>query len=337
MVLIFEKINLEKDETMNIGIDLGGTNISGGVVDEKGNILLTKSLYTMSERDSLLIIKDIIKVIESLKKEAFEKGISIESVGIGVPGPVDVDNGIVLLCVNLGWENIHLVDILKEKTQLPVFLQNDGSLAGFAEFKFGALKNISTGVLLTLGTGVGGAVVIDNHLVESKNGIASELGHMVVGENFYDCNCGKNGCLETFSSATAIKKYVRQRITDGERNTIILNMAKNDIKKIGGKMIIEAAKKGDKLALEAVDRLASYLGLGIVNIASVIDPEVFLIGGGLSKTGDFLLDKIKAAVNNHKFFQTLGIGDVKIAKFGSEAGVIGAAAYAESRMTKDKI
>ena len=319
---------------MNIGIDLGGTNIVGGIVTESGEILFSESLPTKSQRKNELIINDIIKIIKNLKQKASIKNLEIESIGIGVPGPVDALQGIVITGINLGWENIQLKEIVEKEIDIPVFIENDASVAGFAELKYGAMKGYESGVLITLGTGVGGAVIVNNALIQSKNGIASEIGHMVVGESFYKCNCGKNGCLETFSSATALIKYTQRIINQEETNTVIMEKVNNKMEDIDGAVIIDAAKQGDNVALKAVDRLAEYLGIGIINIVSVIDPECFLIGGGLSKAGDFLLDKIKKSANDNKFFPEIGMGEIKIAKFGNEAGVIGAAAYAESKNMK---
>ena len=316
---------------MNIGIDLGGTNIVGGIVNTNGEILFSETLPTNSQRENNLIIDDIVKIIKTLKEKAIKNNIEIEAAGIGVPGPVDTENGIVIKCVNLGWEDINLKEIIEKEVGTQIYIENDASVAGFAELKYGAMKGFNSGVVITLGTGVGGAVIVDNALIKSKNGIASEIGHMVVGENFYNCNCGKNGCLETFSSATALIKYTKKLIEDRETNTSILKKASNDVDRINGKIIIDSAKEGDKLALKAVERLALYLGIGIVNISSVIDPECFLIGGGLSNAGDFLIEKIANEVNVNKFFPEIGIGKIKIAELGSEAGLIGAAAYAEAQ------
>ena len=308
----------------HIGIDLGGTKIAGGLITSEGDLLVKKSIPTLRNRD----VKEILKDIIDLALELIDKRADIASIGVGVPGPVEPNTGEVIKCINLGWAKIPLKEILENALQIKVSVGNDATLAGLAELKVGAMKNAKSGVMLTLGTGIGGAVVLDGKIISGYNGIASEFGHMKVGEGFYNCNCGKNGCLETFSSGTALIKYTRKLIEDEIiTDSILMKESDNNLDKLNAYLIFEAAKKGDKAALKAVDRMAEYLGIGIINIVSVIDPEIIVIGGGVSQAGDFLLNRIKKAALSHRFYKEIPIGDIVPAQLGNDAGIIGAGLY----------
>ena len=191
---------------MIIGIDVGGTNIKSGLLDMENNLVFDGSRPTGTTQDE--IINNLAEIINELKDKAkSEYNSSIEGVGIGVPGVVNKGLDHVFKCTNLGWFDIPLTQILKEKTSFSVYLDNDANLAALAEHYIGSLKDVDTGVLLTLGTGVGGGVIINGRPYRGGNGLGLELGHMVIGDNFFNCSCGKNGCFETFASATAIVKH----------------------------------------------------------------------------------------------------------------------------------
>lgn len=316
---------MTKNKKMTIGVDIGGTNIGGGIVDEKGNVLYKMSELTNPLRQIDAIIQDIANIIKTLHNKAEEENITIEAVGIGVPGPVNKEKGIVIKAINLGWCNLPLKDIIEKNVGLKVYLENDATAAGLAEFKYGAMTGAKSGALLTLGTGVGGGLIINGKPLVSESGISPELGHIIVGNNFYNCNCGNNGCLETFASATALIKYVKKEINQEGKISSITQKSNNLRQDIDGKIIFDSAKEGDTLAVEAVDRLANYLAIGIINIIAVVDPEYIVIGGGLAKAGDFLLDKIKAAVKKRKYYPELPIGNIKLTTLNNNAGIIGAA------------
>jgi len=178
--------------------------------------------------------------------------------------------------------------------------------------------------MLTLGTGIGGGIIFNGNIYNGFHGIGSEIGHMVIGENFYNCNCGKNGCFETFASATALKKYTK-RLLEQEKSKIIEEMTNKDIKRLNGKIIFEAAYKGDEIAIKVIDWYIKYLGIGIVNLINIIDPEVVVLGGGISRAGSFLLDRIIEEVDKNKLIKTLPIGKIVLAELDNKAGFIGAA------------
>lgn len=309
---------------MLIGIDLGGTNIGIGMVDDDCNIVYKTSMATKKEGTYKEIVFDIASLVtQTLKATGINKE-KIEGVGIGVPGIVDPVTGIVIEVVNLGWKNVDIVKDLSELLGLAVFVGNDATVAGVAEHAIGAMKGYNSGVLLTLGTGIGAGIIINNKVFEGCHGIGSEIGHMIVGENYYNCNCGRNGCLETFASSTAIINYAKKLINDGEK-TIITSMIDDDLNSIDGRLIFEAAKLGDALALKVIDRMTTYLAIGIINTTTVIDPEVFVLGGGLSAAGSFLLERVKEKSERFKYFKGAKWGEIKLSTIGNDGGIIGAA------------
>ncbi|MBF8983183.1 ROK family glucokinase [Lutibacter sp. B2] len=306
---------------MYIGVDLGGTNIAVGIVDEKGTLKYQKSIPTKRERKQEEIIKDMIETIIEVIDDYWIHKNEIKSIGIGIPGLADPDTGEVIHCVNLGWNNVPLGKSIEKALGIPVFIDNDATVAGLAEYEAGVMKGVQSGVFITLGTGIGGGIILNGQVYSGANGVGSEFGHMVVGENYYECNCGKNGCLETFSSSTALINYTKKLIMEEKYETIL----KENINDLNGKMIFDAAIEGDQIANLAVDRLVKYLGIGIVNLVNILDPEIFALGGGLSKVGTFLLDKVREEVLKNKHYKTLPVGKIVLAQLGNEAGIIGAA------------
>ncbi|HBA04440.1 MAG TPA: hypothetical protein DCW51_11130 [Clostridium sp.] len=205
---------------MYIGIDLGGTNVGIGIVDSENKLIFKDSIPTKREIGFNDIIEDIIALIsKTINVNNIPKS-HIQGIGIGIPGIVDPKSQIIIDCVNLRWNNVDIKSAIEENLSIPVFVGNDATVAGVAELVVGAMKGYDTGVLLTLGTGIGGGIIINGHVYDGFHGIGSEIGHMIVGENYYDCNCGRNGCLETFSSSTAIIKHARKLIEEGNDSAI---------------------------------------------------------------------------------------------------------------------
>lgn len=310
---------------MLIGIDLGGTSIKAGLVDFEGNILRQNSRPTRIEKGHISIINDIAEQIEEL---AGAQGIPIEyihSIGIGVPGLAEYDTGKVIYCSNLSWKNIELGRELYSRLGRKVYVENDATVAGLAESLFGSTKGAVNSVLITLGTGIGSGIIINGRIYSGSHAAGSEIGHMIVGENFYDCNCGNNGCFETLASATSIIRYSQHRIKEYGESSQILELAGNKIENITAENIFDAAKSGDDLALEAVDRMCKYLAKGIMNIYNVLDPDIIALGGGVSKAGDFLLKRVKENVAKMIYTTDIKYGDIVIASLGNNAGIVGSA------------
>lgn len=300
---------------MGIGIDLGGTAIKGGIVNHRGVIQEERRVKTQSQMGYDRVVSDIAALINELVQLSPEE----TTVGIGIPGILSGDGSTVVSCPNLNWKNKALKQDLEAVLALEVLLVNDATAACIAEAAFGSTRGRTSSVLLTLGTGVGGGVIINDRIISGAHGVASEAGHMIMEENFYDCNCGKNGCLETFASATALIRYCQKQLDEGVES----ELKKDDT--YDAKRIFDAAKAGDVLALAAVNRLAKYLGWAISNINDLIDPGIFVIGGGLSEAGDFLLNRIQASAKSCLTYPQYAMPEIVLATFRNEAGMIGAA------------
>lgn len=312
---------------MRIGIDLGGTNVSGGIVNKSGNIVYSHSVPTEVDRGSQQVVNNIITVIEELinKKSPSD---TIEAIGIGVPGIIDSD-GVVIECVNLNWKNIHLKKIVEETIGYTTYLANDATVAALAEAEFGSLKGIDTGVLITLGTGVGGGYIINGKMMTGPNGLASEIGHMVVGDNNIKCNCGRTGCLETFTSSTAIIRRAKVEIINAPYNLIELSdfhkKYYKNLNDITGEIIFKYAKENDPIASKVINDMLKYLAKGIGNLIVTIDPQVIALGGGLSRAGDYLISHLKEKVELERIFKAINPPEIVLAKLYNDAGIIGAA------------
>ena len=306
------------------GIDVGGTTVKMGLFRTDGELLEKWEIPSHTENEGAAILPDIAKAaLGKLEERGIDKK-DVAGIGIGVPGPIDA-NGVVPHTANLGWGYKEVTKELTELTGLPSKGGNDANVAALAEYFYGSMKGYNSGVMITLGTGIGGGIVIDDKLITGSNGVGAEIGHTMVATNYYDCNCGNNGCFETFCSATAIIKYTQKLLKEG-RETIIRDMCKNNLENITAKMVFDAYKEGDQVAVEIINRFKKYLAMGIGNIVNFIDPAVISIGGGVSNASDILLDGLSEQVKKHLPFKKAKIGDIVIAKFKNDAGIIGASA-----------
>ena len=306
-----------------IGIDIGGMSIKAGLV-VNGEIIQRAVKETNQLGGLENIVEDITQIVNKLLHKSELDINDIESIGIGFPGIV-TDEGRVT-CVNIGLENALIIPQLEERLKGTIVrASNDANVAALAEHVYGSMKGYNSGVMITLGTGIGGGIVIDNKLIVGSNGVGAEIGHTMIANNYYDCNCGNNGCFETFCSATAIIKYA-QKLLNENRETIIRDMCKNDINNITAKMVFDAYRENDMVAKEIINRFKKYLAMGIGNIVNFIDPAVISIGGGISNASDILLDGLSEQVKQHLPFKKTKIGDIVIAKFKNDAGIIGASA-----------
>ncbi|MGX8797121.1 ROK family protein [Fusibacter sp. JL298sf-3] len=310
---------------MYIGIDLGGTNIAAGLIDDAGQVLAKHAVPTYAHRTPEAIVEDMVALIQHLASVA-EQGDRIDAVGIGIPGIFDPVTGRVLACVNLNWYDYPLRDVLSRYIQLPVFVSNDATVAAVAEFEVAQRGRYDNAVLLTLGTGIGSGIIVNGQVINGVHGIASEVGHMKVGEGLYTCACGGEGCLETFCSSKGIIHYARHLLEMTDLPSVLRTTA---VETLDGAQIFEAAKVDDVLATKVVDRMVKYLGIGIMNIIATIDPEVILLGGGLSMAGEFLLERVREQVEKLKFFKAAKHATIDVAKLQNDAGIIGAGLLAK--------
>ncbi len=308
------------------GIDLGGTYIKAGLVSQDLSLICKTSIPTMPGRAPDEVIKDMAGAVTGLAKD---NGISlddIKSVGIGIPGVSK--NGVVIVH-NLYWLDVPLREEMSRHLNIPVAIDNDATAAAIYEYHLGALAGCRVGVLITLGTGVGGGVVIDGKPFSGAHGLGTEIGHMAIMPNGLQCTCGNKGCLEVYTSAPALIRMGRRCVLE-RPESMLHHLTEGDYLKVTTQMIIDCAKQGDYVALGIVDEYVQYLSMGICTLINVLDPDTIAIGGGLSGAGDFLLDKIKKASEGKGIFENQKYADIKLAKSGNDAGLIGAAMLAMS-------
>lgn len=309
-------------EKICFGIDLGGTTVKMGIFSEDAKLLESWEIPTRKEDEGSHILPDICAAIDAKLVEKQINREDIIGVGIGIPGPITKD-GTVLNCVNLGWGILKIEEKLSQMLGgIPVKAGNDANVAALGENWQGGGRGFEDLVLITLGTGVGGGVIIGNKIVTGSNGAAGEIGHIpaVFGEDAELCGCGKKGCLETVGSATGIVREAKKLLNKSEEDSVL-----RTITDFTCKDIFDAAKDGDKLANEVVDKLAYNLGVAAASIAAVTNPQVIVIGGGVSKAGKFLLDKIEENFMNYAFAACKN-AKFALATLGNDAGMYGAAA-----------
>lgn len=301
------------------GIDIGGTSVKLGLFTQDGELLDNWEIPTRKEEKGSFILRD---VAASLEKKIAEKSLKEEDIigiGIGVPGPVKED-GTVIQCVNLGWGIINVAKEMKALTGFETKVGNDANVAALGEMWQGGGKGYQDIIMVTLGTGVGGGVILGGKIVTGSNGAAGEIGHITVS---YDepesCNCTKHGCLEQFASATGIVKETRRMLEGSTEDSSL-----REVSSLSAKAIFDAAKEGDALALRSVDQLGRYLGIALSHVAAVVDPEAFVIGGGVSKAGEMLLDVIKKHFEQNVMLALKG-KEFKLATLGNDAGIYGSA------------
>lgn len=308
-----------------LGIDLGGTNIVAGVVDENYNIVATAKRKTLTERSNEEIINDMAAAALEAIETAGLKPSDIESAGVGSPGSIDPDNGIVVYTNNIGFKNVHLADLLKEKTGIDFFVDNDANSAAYGEFLAGAGKGTKDFVMITLGTGVGGGVIIDGKIYTGFNYAGAELGHTVIQMDGENCSCGRQGCWEAYASATALIRQTKQAMIRFP-DSLMWQLVDNDINKVNGITAFDAMRQGDEAGKQVVEKYIYYISVGVTNNINIFQPEVFCIGGGISKEGDNLIAPLNKYYEGDNYGRSLKNKTViKTALLGNDAGIIGAA------------
>ena len=311
-----------------IGIDLGGTFIKFGLLDDRMRPVGVFQLPTPIDRSSDGVVDQMVAGAKRLISEQNIDSDDIVGVGIGSPGPLDLANGVVLAMPNIpGMDNAPLRDRVSEGLALPAVLENDANAAAYGEYLCGAGKGACDIVMLTLGTGVGGGIVIDGKVLHGSHGIGAELGHMIVQPGGERCGCGQEGCLERYCSATYLAEYAVRLVRDHGRDSALAGIL-NEKGSIDARDINEAHKAGDVLATELWDREAHYLALGCVSLCRIFDPDRIVLAGGLAKAGDDLLEPVREHFSRLDWKLTEPQTEIVIASLGNDAGVIGAAGVA---------
>ena len=307
-----------------IGIDVGGTGIQMGVVDAQGKILEKGGIKTRTDLPVEEQIRQMAQcALETLEKSGYTLD-DVHSVGLGIPGIADQNTGVVPFCTNLGWYDVPLRDEFRKYIGKPIFIDNDATVAGLAENVAGVSAGASSSVFLTLGTGVGGGIMINGKPWSGHHGVGSEVGHMILEIDGEPCSCGNKGCLERYCSATAIIRMAREQMHN-HPDSLILQMAEGDAEKINAKIVFDAAREGDETAVKIFRRYVRYLGQAIANMCNFLDPEIIALGGGVSKAGAFLLDAVRQEVPKYLLYKTMPHARIEIATLGADAGIIGAA------------
>ncbi len=310
-----------------IGIDLGGTNIAAGIVNENGNIIYKRSVKTDVKGGAEKIVKDMAGLCTALVKDAGFDFSDIEFCGIASPGIADNKSGRVEYANNLPFYRFPIADLLKSYIPVKrVGIDNDANAAAKGEAVVGAAKGYDNSVMITLGTGVGGVIIIDRKVYSGFNFAGAELGHMVIERGGRQCTCGRKGCWEAYSSATGLIETTKE-FMEKDKKSIMWEICGDDIGKVNGRTAFDGMRKNDKTASDAVGEYIGYLACGITNIVNIFEPEILSIGGGISNEGDTLLNPLKKLVEMEQYPAKTDIVKTKlvIARLRNDAGIIGAA------------
>lgn len=301
------------------GIDIGGTSIKCGLFTEAGDVVKKWEIPTDRSEKGKKVPYDIAAAIREVMEEQKLRKEDLLGVGIGVPGPV-LENGVVLQCPNLGWGRLDVKGLMEQELGLPVCVGNDANVAALGEMWKGGGRGYDDLLMITLGTGVGGGLIINGKMVYGSNGAAAEIGHIIVNPSETDtCGCGGHGHLEQYASATGIVRMARHMLAEDGSDTALRNY-----ESLTAKDIFDEAKNGDAMAERLVDRLGSYLAFALTHVAAVADPKVFVVGGGVSKAGSFLLDAIERHYNDN-ILTALKNKEFRLAELANDAGIFGAA------------
>ncbi|MDI6736438.1 MAG: ROK family protein [bacterium] len=307
-----------------IAVDIGGTNLRVALVDTSGKIIERWETPTRVSEGEKIVIRQMIEIIrDMLEKGKVDVG-QIMGIGIGCPGPLDTKTGVIIDTPNLGWKNVALKDTIEQEFHLPVCVDNDGNLAALGESWLGAGREVNHLVCLTLGTGIGGGIIINGEILHGANDAAGELGHIIVEPNGLRCGCGNYGCMEAYASGPGITKRTIFSIKEGI-TTIITELVQNQLEKITPLVVYQAAIKGDELANDILKETGRYLGIGIVSLVNVLNPQLVIIGGRIAQMGEILLNHIKDEVTKRTHLEPCRRITIVPSQLSDDAGIIGAA------------
>ena len=311
-----------------LSIDIGGTKIAMAIISEQGEILARQTVPTLASEGPQPVIDRIFSGIDNLSEAGNVRPSQLSAISMATAGVIDIRRNLVTTSPNLpGWENVPLRSIVAEKYRIPVYLLNDADAAALGEHHFRTGRRLNTFIFLTLGTGIGGGIIIDGRLYLGSTGSAAELGHMVIDVNGPPCPCGRHGCLEAMASGTAVAREAKNRIKRGAASALT-EMVNGNIEKITGETVHTAADTGDELAREVIDQAAFYLGVGVVNLVNIFNPEMVVIGGSMADMGDLLLQPVRRMVAESAFPIYAQTVQIMPAQLGNDAGLFGAAIFA---------
>ena len=315
-----------------IGVDMGGTKILSAVIDAEGNILGTAKVPTKADAGTSVVID---RIADSIQKAIGTSGVnetSIEAVGIGAPGPLDPETGVVIFAPNLGWRDVPLKAELEARVGIPTFVDNDVNVGTLGEHAFGAGKGVQNIVGIFVGTGIGGGIILQGELFHGASKTAGEIGHIIVKADGPRCGCGRRGCLEALASRTAMTKQFQKAIKKKGKKSVISKLTNGDLSAIRSGVLAKAIRANDKLTLKIFKKATKYLGIGIGSIVNFLNPEMIILGGGVVEAlDDTFLDNIRAAAAKYALPNTLDGVQIVRAKLGDNSGILGAAALARQR------
>lgn len=309
----------------NLGIDLGGTNIKAGLVDENNEVKFKSSVPTGVADGNEAVVENIVKACAIVLHEAGITLADVSNIGIGTPGAVNSDTGVVERAENMKFENFPLAAKLEEKINRKVYIENDANAAALGEYVAGAAMGAKDAVCVTLGTGVGGGIIVDGKLYSGANYAGGELGHSVIAFDGVPCNCGRKGCWERYASVTALIAQTKEAMK-ANIGSALWTIAGNDIESVNGKTAFDAMRANDEVGKVVVDRFIRYIACGVTNMVNIFQPDVICIGGAISKEGDYILKALNEIVEEERFTK---VSDkqtkVVMATLENDAGIIGAA------------
>jgi glucokinase len=309
-----------------LGVDTGGTKTSLAAVDGRGRILFSEEIPSPSDEEKKMV-KALLDLVDWGLSESSSKGLEVMGIGLGSAGFILRDEGILIESPNVSWSMVPLRQLVGERAGLPTFLDNDANVAALGERFTGACQGIDDFVCLTLGTGIGGSICIGGKVYRGHRGTAAEIGHMIIEPEGPLCECGNRGCLEALASGTALEREAARFMVD-DNSSVLRRMCDGDTSRISGEMISEAAEQGDPAALKAFSYIAHYLGLGLVSLIHLLDPEIVVIGGGVSRSGHLLLDEVRGVVRERGVPALVEDTQIVLSALGRDAGLIGSAALA---------
>ncbi|HEY31485.1 MAG TPA: ROK family protein [Dehalococcoidia bacterium] len=318
----------QHDDTRVIGIDLGGSNVRAAVVNAQGQMLARDQGITPADEGSEAIVKSILDSVNRVLGQAHLAASDLSAVGLSCAGLSNPETGILYTSPNIPTlKDVPLAGLIEKELGKKVFLMNDANAAAVGEMHLGAARGARNFIYVTLSTGIGAGVVIDGKIYAGSTGLASEPGHMIISDEGPECYCGSRGCWEPLASGTALANYARRRIQEGIK-TSILDYVDGDAERVTAEVVHRAAQRGDALAKEVIARTAYYVGVGLANLINIFNPELIVIGGGLSNIGDMLLEPAYEEARRRAFSQMSDVVRFARAKLGEDSGVLGAAVFA---------
>ncbi len=319
---------IKKNKPPVLAIDLGGTKVIAAIISDEGEVMAREYHHTLANEGPQPIINRMLLSIDHLLSAQDMSLSQLHSISVAAAGAIDMKKGVVTFSPNLpGWCDIPLRDIIKEKYGINTFLLNDASAAALGEHRFGAGRGVKSLIYLTVSTGIGGGIIINDKLYLGPCGSAGEIGHMTIDVNGPRCNCGNIGCLETLASGTAVAREAIRRVSRGEKSSLT-EIVEGKIENITAEKVGIAAQGGDSLASEIIAKAAVYLGVGIVNLVNIFNPEMIIVGGGMAKMGDLLLAPARQVVLERAYQLPAQAVRIVPAQLGDDAGVLGAVTFA---------